>query len=140
MDLADKKYVVVLQCHTVKERCPGHMCEKSFHDRTGGFAAYPKDRPYRFLTLTCGGCCGQAAHRKLSRLVRKMRAEEGLKPEQFVVQLASCITKDNYHSPRCPHADYLIQLIRQLGLDYREDTLVNELSEKRRREGVYPAR
>ena len=54
VDLTRKEYVVILQCHIVKERCPGYLCEKVFHERAGGFLDYPKDRPYRFLSMTCG--------------------------------------------------------------------------------------
>ena len=57
--------------------------------------------------------------------------------DKIIVQLSSCITKDNYHAPPCPHRDYIRQLIEKIGMDYREDTVVNEKSEKRRIEGVY---
>ncbi len=56
-----------------------------------------------------------------------------------MVQLSSSITKDNYHSPPCPHLDYLKGVIGKLGLDVREDTCLNETSEKHREEGVYSA-
>ena len=137
MNLAEQYYVVVLQCHIVKEQCPGYLCEKAFHERSGGFADYPKDRAYRFLNLTCGGCCGQATHRKLGNLLRKLEKKEGIGRDRVVVQLSSCITKHNHHSPRCPHTDYLLQILRQLNLDCREDTVISELSERRRREGFY---
>ena len=137
IDLARKEYVVVVQCHIVKERCSGYYCEKAFHERTGGFAAYPKDRAYRVINMTCGGCCGRAVHRKLSHLVRRLKKEEGIGKERIVVQLSSCITKDNFHATPCPHLDYLKGLIAKLGLDIREDTSINEKSQKRRAEGVY---
>jgi len=137
VDLAQKDYVVVVQCHIVKERCPGYFCEKAFHERTGGFADYPKDKAYRTLYLTCGGCCGRALHRKLTLLARKIKQREGIEKSRIVVQLSSCITKDNYHAPPCPHLDYLKTLVARVGLDVREDTIVSELSEKRRREGIY---
>ncbi len=137
MDLVEKKYVVVLQCHVVKERCPGYFCERAFHERTGGFAAYPEDRPYRVLTMTCGGCCGRATHRKLTSLVRNLRRKESIEKDEIVVQLSSCMTKDNYHAPPCPHLDYIKTLIARIGLDVCEDTVISERSEHRRRDGVY---
>ena len=137
MDLAEKDYVVIVQCDIVKERCPGYFCEKAFHERTGGFAAYPKDRGYRTLYMTCGGCCGLATQRKLTSLARQLKKREGIGKDGIVVQLSSCMTKDNFHGPPCPHLGYIKTLIARAGLDVRDDTSISELSEKRRREGVY---
>jgi len=137
IDLKQKDYVAVVQCHIVKERCPGYNCERAFHERTGGFAAYPKDKPYRMLSLTCGGCCGRAVQRKLSNLTRRIKKSEGIGKDRIVVQLSSCITKDNFHSSPCPHLDYLKSLIAKLGLDVCEDTFINEKSQERRKAGVY---
>ena len=140
MDLAKKEYVVILQCHIVKERCPGYNCEKALHERTGGFADYPRDKAYRYLSLTCGGCCGRATHRKLALLVKSLAKKEGIAKDQIVVQLSSCITNDNYHAPPCPHLAYLKTLIERIGLDVREGTFVYEKSEQRRQEGTYQRR
>ncbi len=137
--MKDKDYIVIVQCHIVKERCSGYNCERAFNERTGGFAAYPEEKAYRMLSMTCGGCCGQAVHRKLSNLVRQIKKNEGIAKDRIIVQLSSCITKDNYHSPPCPHLDYLKILIAKLGLDVRDDTYIDEKSEKRRKEGLYRA-
>ncbi len=136
-DLATKEYVVILQCHIVKERCPGYLCEKAFRERTGGFADYPKDKPTRYLSLTCGGCCGRASHRKLTRLLGTIAKKEGITKDRIVVQLSSCMAKDNYHAPPCPHLDYIKTLIERIGLDVREGTVISEKSEQRRRGGRY---
>jgi len=137
IDLMNKDYVVIVQCHIVKERCSGYNCELAFHERTGGFSACPKDKAYRMLNLTCGGCCGRALQRKLSNLTRRIEKQEGIGKDRIVVQLSSCITKDNFHAPPCPHLGYLKTLIARLGLDVREDTYINETSEERRQEGLY---
>ena len=105
VDLSQKEYIVILQCHIVKERCPGYQCERAFHERTGGFADYPRDKSYRTLGMTCGGCCGRATHRKLTRLLRTIAKKEGIGKDGIVVQLSSCMTNDNYHAPPCPHPD-----------------------------------
>ena len=139
VDLTQKDYVVVVQCEIVKERCSGYFCEKAFHERTGGFADYPTDRPYRTLTLTCGGCCGKALHRKLAHLLGKIKKREGIERDRIVVQLSSCISKSNYHGPACPHLNYLKALIDLLRLDWREDTVISKLSEERRAQGAYQA-
>lgn len=140
IDLSQKDYLVIVQCHIVKEYCSGFYCERAFHNRAGGFADYPKDKQYRMLYLTCGGCCGKALHRKLAHLLRKGGKHEGLTKDRVVVQLSSCITRDNYHAPPCPHLDYLKALIAKLGLDVREDTVISKKAEQRRQEGVYQAR
>jgi predicted metal-binding protein len=137
IDLAKKQYVVILQCHIVKERCPGYLCEKAFHERTGGFAEYPKDTSYRVLNMTCGGCCGRAVHRKLTLLLRTLKKKEGLEKGDVVVQLSSCMTKDNFHAPPCPHLNYIKTLIGRVGIDVRADTVISEKSQRRRDEGVY---
>jgi predicted metal-binding protein len=137
VDPKAKDYVVIVQCEIVKQRCSGYYCEKAFHERTGGFAEYPKDRPYRTLMMTCGGCCGRALHRKLSNLTRKIHKAEGLGKERIVVQVSSCITKDNYHGPPCPHLDYLKDLIARAGLEFRCDTVISAKAEQRRKGGVY---
>lgn len=136
-ELAKKKYVVIVQCHIVKQRCPGYLCEKAFHERTGGFADYPKDRTFRVVNMTCGGCCGRGLHRKLTLLVRALKKKEGLDKADVVVQLSSCITKENFHAPVCPHLDYLRTLIERIGLDVQSDTVINETAQRRRDEGVY---
>jgi predicted metal-binding protein len=137
VDLTQKQYIVLVQCEIVKERCPGYLCEKAFHERTGGFAPYPKDKAYRILTLTCGGCCGRATHRKLTQFLRTIGKKEGISKDQIVVQLSSCITNDNFHAPPCPHLDYLKTLISRIGLDVVDASVIDEKSEQRRREGVY---
>ena len=136
-DLKDKKYVAIVQCHIVKERCSGYNCERAFNERIGGFSIYPREKVYRTLNLTCGGCCGRAVHRKLSNLIRRIKKQEGMEKDRIVVQLSSCITKDNFHSSPCPYLDYLKDLIGKLGLDVREDTFINKTSEEQRKAGRY---
>ena len=133
----DKDYLVIVQCDLVMQRCSGYFCEKAFSERLGGFAGYASDKDYRVLNMTCGGCCGRALHRKLSNLVSKIKAKEGMDKERIVVHLSSCITKDNYHGPPCPHLGYLKVLVGKLGLEVREGTWVSKRAEQRRAEGVY---
>jgi len=135
--MKDKGYIAIVQCHLVKQRCSGYACEKAFHERTGGFAGYSADKAHRTLYLTCGGCCGRALNRKLNNLVRQIKAKEEVEKDKLVVQLSSCITRDNYHGPACPHLDYLKELIGKLGLDVCEDTSISPKAEERRQAGVY---
>jgi len=137
-NLADKKFVVVVQCHIVKERCSGYFCEFAFDERTGGFAGYPKEKKIRFLSITCGGCCGRAVHRKLSNFIKQAKAKEKIEKKDIVVHLSSCISKDSYHGPICPNLDYLKNIIcDKLGLEIIEGTKISKISEKLRHEGKY---
>ncbi len=135
--MTDKDYLVVVQCHIVKERCSGYFCEKAFHERTGGLAPYPQGKPARMLAITCGGCCGRAVHRKLTHLLRQIAKREGIETDRVAIQLASCITKDNYHGPPCPHLDYLKEVIGRHGVEIGQDTVISKKSEQRRAEGLY---
>jgi len=137
MDLNEKDYVVIVQCDIVMQRCSGYFCEAAFHKRAGGFASYPAGRAYRVMMMTCGGCCGLAVQRKLTHLARMLKKHEGVVRDRILVQLASCITKDNFHGPPCPHLDYIKTLITRAGIGLLEDTAISETSEKRRRDGVY---
>ena len=56
---------------------------------------------------------------------------------QIVVHLSSCITKDNYHGPPCPHLDYLRVLIGRLDIEVRDDTAISHKAEERRQAGIY---
>jgi predicted metal-binding protein len=134
---ADVRYVVVVQCHITKEVCSGYFCEKCFAGREDAFARYPKDSPIRVNYITCGGCCGKATQRKLANLL-KWLAKEGMPREQIVVHLASCITKDNHHGPRCPHAEFIKALVARHGLACVEDTHISRRAQQRREEGLYP--
>ncbi len=134
--LSEYEYIAVVQCHIVKERCSGFLCEKAFHRRTGGFAELPADKPYRIVYFDCGGCCGKAVLRKLQNL-KQQAARDGIPKEKILVQLSSCITKDNYHSPRCPTAGYIRELVDRAGLDCREDTVISAKAQRRRQDGTY---
>jgi predicted metal-binding protein len=138
-DISPKTYIAIVQCHIVKERCPGFFCERSFHQRTGGFADFSKDRLYRVVHITCGGCCGRAMHRKLALLAQKAERFDQVPRNQILVKLASCVTRDNYHGPACPHLDYLTTLIDKLNLDYSLDTHISNKAQERRAAGIYEA-
>ncbi len=140
LNLRDKEYLIIVQCDIVKQRCSGYDCERTYHTRTGGFAGYPKDKNYRVMFMTCGGCCGRALQRKLAHLARKAKKVEDIERNKFVVQLSSCITLDNHHGPPCPHLDYLKVLMNRANFDFQEDTSIASVSEKKRQEGVYSAK
>jgi predicted metal-binding protein len=78
--------------------------------------------------------------RKLNDLTRMIGKEEDgeVQKENIVVHLSSCITKDNYHAPPCPHVDYIKTLIgNKLSLDIVEATHISKTSSKLRDNGLY---
>jgi predicted metal-binding protein len=133
--IMDKKYVVIVQCHIVKERCSGYLCEKVFNNREDRFSGYSGDM--RMLSITCGGCCGLAVHRKLSNLLKLAKKQEGIEKDQIIVHLSSCITNDSYHGPPCPHLAYLKELITKLGLEIVCGTRISKKSESLRQAEIY---
>ena len=135
---AGKTYIVVVQCDIVMQRCPGFYCERAFFGRNGGFAGLG-EQPCRMVYLTCGGCCGRALNRKLALLVQKAQKTDQIQPAQILVKFSTCITKDNHHGPKCPHLDYMTQLVDKLHLDYSFDTHISTKAEQRRAEGIYRA-
>jgi len=137
IDLKKKEYVAVVLCEIVTERCSGYFCEKALRERSGGFAGYPAEKTYRYITLTCGGCCGRALQRKLVHLSSQLQKNEDIEKDGIVVQLSSCITKESHHGPACPHLGYLKTLIARLDLDVMEDTHISAKSEALRDAGVY---
>jgi len=137
-EISEKDYVVVVQCDIVMERCSGYLCEKAYHEREGGFAAYPRDKAYRTLYLTCGGCCGRAVHRKVYDLIAAIKENEGVEKDKIIVHFSSCITRESYHGPKCPHLDYMKDMIeKKLSLDLMDATAISMTSEKLREKGVY---
>jgi predicted metal-binding protein len=130
-------YIVVVQCHIVKERCSGYHCEKAFHERSGYFESYADRAGTRMLTLTCGGCCGRALLRKLSHLTRRSKKKENFEKNRFIVKFASCVALGNYHGPVCPHLDYLKSLVRRAGLPFEDGTVLSPTAQRRRDQGCY---
>jgi predicted metal-binding protein len=76
-------------------------------------------------------------HRKLTSLKRNIKKEEDIDKDRLVVQLSTCMTKDNYHAPPCPHLDYIRELIAKIGIDVVADTAIYKISEQKRKEGIY---
>lgn len=134
---ADKEVVIILQCHIVMERCGGYFCERAITHREDAFARYPKQQPLRHVMLTCGGCCGRATQRKICNYLNKLKQKEGIDRSRVVVHLATCITQASYHGPKCPHLDYLRELLARLEIEVRDDTHLSKTAVKRRAKGMY---
>jgi predicted metal-binding protein len=131
------KLIAIVQCHLVHQRCPGYFCDRAFVNRTGGFSGLDLSEDVRKISFTCGGCCGRALHRKLALLKKKAKQHDDISADEILVILSSCITKDNYHGPACPHLDYLKVLIQKVGLSFSCDTHLSKKAEEKRSLGIY---
>jgi predicted metal-binding protein len=133
------KLIAIVQCDITTERCPGFFCDRAFVNKTGGFEKIEYGKDTRKLNISCGGCCGKATHRKLSLLAQKAKKFDNIEKDEILVKLASCITKDNYHGPKCPNLGYIKKLIGSLGMKLSLDTHISKRAEERRQSGVYEA-
>lgn len=132
----DTKYVVMIQCEIVKRRCSGFACTDSFYNRNDAFRDY--DDNVKYISLTCGGCCGAGLASRLEHFSNKLKKNTDAKKDEVTVHLSSCMVTDNYHHDRCPHADYIKALVVKKG--YRnivEGTYICDISEKKRANGEY---
>lgn len=132
----EKKYVVIIQCDIAHNRCSGYACTDGFYERTGAFKDYGDET--RYLSFTCGGCCGKSVSAKLEHFNKKLKKNDEIKKMNVDVYLASCMTTDNYHYDRCPHVDYIKDIIHKKGFkNVYEGTYISNNSSALREKGVY---
>lgn len=132
------KLIVIIQCEIAKRRCSGFYCMDSFYKRDRAFSIYQKEQNIQYMMFECGGCCGKEVSSLLGHLSRKLKEEDIIKKNEVVIHLASCMVTDNHHYDRCPHINYIKNIIEKQG--YRnviEGTLLAKVSEKKRELGIY---
>ena len=95
------KYVVIIQCDIAHRRCSGFACTNAFYNKDGAFEDYSEDT--RYISFTCGGCCGKNIASKLEHLSKKLAKKSNITKDEVVVHLSSCMVTDNHHYDRCPH-------------------------------------
>lgn len=133
--MENKKFVVIIQCELVHKKCSGFACTDSFYNRDEMFKSYKENT--RYISFTCGGCCGKLVSGKLSHFSKKILKKTDYKKDEVIVHLASCMTSDNYHSDRCPHIDYIKDIIVKRGYDFLERTYISKNAEIKREKGIY---
>lgn len=128
------KLVVIIQCEQVQKRCSGYNCTHAFYTRNGKFADYPEDT--RYMSFTCGGCCGAGLTVKLENLKKRLRRfqEDG---QEIIIHLSSCMVSDNYHKPPCPHLEYIMSLLEKKGFTVVKGTYISKTASKKREAGIY---
>ena len=133
--MENKKFVVIIQCELVHKKCSGFACTDSFYNRDEMFKSYKENT--RYISFTCGGCCGKLVSGKLSHFSKKILKKTDYKKDEVIVHLASCMTSDNYHSDRCPHIEYIKDIIVKRGYDFLEGTYISKNAEIKREKGIY---
>lgn len=130
------RLVVIIQCQLAHNRCSGFACTNSFYERTGKFESYEADT--RYISFTCGGCCGKGVAAKMEHLLKKLRTKTDLTPADVRIHLSSCMVTDNHHYDRCPHLDYIKQILAKKGFtDVVEGSYISRNSTRLRAECVY---
>ncbi|WZL72868.1 CGGC domain-containing protein [Clostridiaceae bacterium 35-E11] len=130
------KYVVIIQCDIAHNRCSGFACTNDFYNRTGKFTSYPQD--IKYISFTCGGCCGKSVSAKMEHISKSLKKHTEVSKDEVVIHLASCMTTDNHHYDRCPHVEYIKQIIDKKGFHHIvEGSFVSKTATKLREKGVY---
>ena len=127
--------VVIIQCDDVVKRCSGFLCMNDFYDRTGKFEFYPDE--VRYMSITCGGCCGNLLTPKLENLGMRLR-KANINKEDVVIHFASCICSDNSHRQPCPFIKRMKYLMNRKGFNNVVlGTHISQKAEAKRQAGIY---
>lgn len=136
MENQEARYVLIIQCDIAHRRCSGYACTEAFYNRDALFSDYPEGT--RYISFTCGGCCGKGVAAKLEHFSSKLLKKTDIKKPEVAVHLASCMVTDHHHYNRCPHAAYIREIVTKHGYDWvTEGTYISKASDKRRSAGIY---
>jgi len=130
------RLIGIVQCDIAKERCSGLACINSFDKRIDAFEGY-EETDIMAVPFNCGGCPGRRIGRSAAHLARRAEHKAGIKKEEIVIHLASCITTDNGHYPPCPHLGYITLMLERKGFRLRKGSYKSKTAERRRTEGRY---
>lgn len=133
--MSEIKLIVIIQCDDVVKRCSGFLCMNDFYERTGKFEGYPDE--VRYMSITCGGCCGNLLTPKLENLGMRLR-KANIKKEEVVIHFASCVCSDNAHRLPCPFMNRMKALLKRKGFDNIVlGTHISVKAEAKRQAGIY---
>ena len=129
------KLAVIIQCEDVVKRCSGFLCMRDFYDRAWKFEGYPEDM--RYMSITCGGCCGNLLTPKLENLGMRLR-KDGLTKDDVVIHFASCVCSDNSHRLPCPFLNRMKALLNRKGFtNIVLGTHISQKAQEKRDAGIY---
>ena len=132
------KMVMIIQCDISRKRCSGFYCMNDFYNKENHFANRGYSDSVRYIALTCGGCPGKNLAAQLEQFSMRMKKYTDLKKSEIYVHLASCMTTDNHHSDRCPHLDFIKNILLKHGYDnIIEGTYISKNAQLKREQGIY---
>lgn len=137
-DEVEIKLIGIVQCDVAKERCSGLACINSFDKRIDAFERYEAGG-IMAVPFNCGGAPGRRIGRSVAHLARRAEHKAGIKKEEIVIHLSSCMVTDNGHYPPCPHLDYIKTMLKRKGFRVRQGSYKSKTAERRRGEGRYEA-
>lgn len=106
-----------------------------FYERTGKFEDYSDE--VRYMSMTCGGCCGNLLTPKLENLGMRLR-KANINKEDIFIHFASCICSDNSHRQPCPFMNRIKALSNRKGFNNVVlGTHVSQKAEAKRKAGIY---
>lgn len=126
------KYVIIIQCEIAHKRCSGFACTDAFYNRDEMFKEY--DNNIRYISFTCGGCCGKGIASKLEHFSKKVYKKYNLNKDQVIIHLSSCMVTDNHHYDRCPNIDYIKNILIKKGYKNIVEGSYISINAKRKRE------
>ena len=135
----DDLLLVIIQCEDVVKRCSGFLCMNDFYERIGKFENYSdKDsNKIRYMTITCGGCCGNLLTPKLENLGMRLK-KANIDKNNVIIHFASCICSDNSHRQPCPFMNRMKMLLLRKGFNNIVlGTHVSKKAEAKRQAGIY---
>ena len=128
---------MIIQCDDVTKRCSGFFCMQDFYQRTGKFTDYPENDDIYYMSITCGGCCGNFLTPKLENLGRRLQ-KIGIEKNDVIIHLASCICSENSHRQPCPFIGRIKNLLTRKGFNnIIMGTHVSKKAEEKRNLGIY---
>lgn len=132
----DTKYVLMIQCDIAHRRCSGFACTNAFYGREEMFEGY--EEGVKYISFTCGGCCGKGISAKLEHFAKQSKQHNNLNKNEVVVHLASCMVTDNHHYDRCPHVDYIKNIVEKKGYkNVVEGSYISKNATRKREKGIY---
>jgi len=130
------KYVLIIQCDIAHNRCSGYACTESFYNREGMFENYEDGT--RYISFTCGGCCGKSVAAKLEHFAAKCSKNGNISKDDVTVHLSSCMVTDNHHYDRCPHVDYIRDIVGKKGYEnVVEGSFISKSAAFKREKGIH---
>lgn len=132
----ETKYIVIIQCDIAHKRCSGFACTNAFYNRDEKFNNY--DNTTRYISFTCGGCCGKGVASKLEHFSKQLKSKNSINKDDVVIHLSSCMVTDNYHYDRCPHIEYIKSIVIKKGYkNVIEGSYISKGAKKKREAGEY---